>query len=434
MYCFAEGRERRARIDRMADRLPHLDIAERRLLVGHVEQRVLPAGCRLDDHVVRALEDHGLVARHVVGQMNVAAPQPGDDGGRVLDVAELDPVDRRLALVIVLERLEHDAARIAVHEPVGAGADGVGSDTATQLLDMRLVADVAAFEIADELELVIGLLHPHLDRQFVESDSLVHIDEHVELPRPLVRVGDAIEGKGDILRGDGRAVVEFGAFAQRVAVGQRVRVFPGHGQARMQHAGHRVLPHQRVVDLSLHVDRGESAPDLGIEGAYLFDMRDHERVPLGPRLDDPRQDQRRGADRGAGTEAALEKLPPCVNALHDRVNGGVVCHVCLPCCDAPFRLSYGTCRSDARAGLRVAFNPVGGTLAIGQSTYCIAATVCPAAASTMVVSRCFVMLATVVGTESIPRNGRFRIHDDTIREPKSRTGSAVRLGRQSKHG
>ena len=126
---------------------------------------------------------------------------------------------RRLALVIVLECLKHDAARVAIDELVRAGADGTGSDTVPQFLDMLLVADVAAFEVADELELVVGLLHPHLDRQIVEGDGLIHIDEHVELPRPLVRVRDAIEGERDILRRHGRAVMELRPLAKRVAIG-----------------------------------------------------------------------------------------------------------------------------------------------------------------------------------------------------------------------
>ena len=157
---------------------------------------------------------------------------------------------------------------------------------------MLLVADVAAFEVADELELVVGLLHPHFDRQIVEGDGLVHVDEHVEFPRPLVRIRDAIEGEGDILRRHGCAVMELCSLAKRVAIGQRVRILPGHGQARTQLAGHRILAHERVVNLGLHVDRGESAPDLGVEGSNLFDMSDHESVALGPRLDDPRQNQR----------------------------------------------------------------------------------------------------------------------------------------------
>jgi len=97
--------------------------------------------------------------------------------------------------------------------------------------------------------------------------GVVQLLQTVDIGDVLPGTGiDTVEGELDIVKGQGRTVVELDVVADGELPGQGIQQLPGGGDAGDQVAGGLVLFHQSGVLQLHHADEGGAAAVVGIEG------------------------------------------------------------------------------------------------------------------------------------------------------------------------
>jgi hypothetical protein len=159
----------------------------------------------------------------------------------------------RTGVVVVALELHDLRGGGVVGHPPRAGADGVRVEGAGIGLDGGLRHDLHGREALGEHPRGVGEREGD-GRVILLLDGLDEGDE-LGVQRGIGRVLDPLEGEDDVLRGDGRAVVEDRALAQGHVEG--VPLGGGHlgGQGRVDLAGHRVQLGEALEGVPVDRDR-----------------------------------------------------------------------------------------------------------------------------------------------------------------------------------